>query len=204
MPYAFTTETVEYIRHGGTPYMMKLYKPSGDGPFPMIVDLHGGAWCNGDLADCDARDQVLAASGFVVFRIFGELLQLVHSLIASLWNTRHHVADHRLGFRVENRRHRHTDFVGTKRCRQMIRLRDIGLFERLLGTIHRDTQAAQRMEVRFDRFLERRGRKIESLHNRFVDGNFLVQHQIEVNAGFRKSVLVDQVMHNHPRLREPS
>lgn len=66
MPYAFTTETVEYIRHGETPYSMKLYKPSGDGPFPMIIDLHGGAWSSGDLADCDARDQVLAASGFVV------------------------------------------------------------------------------------------------------------------------------------------
>jgi acetyl esterase len=76
MPYAFTTETVEYIRHGTTPYMMKLYKPSGDGPFPMVIDLHGGAWCNGDLADCDGRDQVLAASGFVVaaanFRHAGE------------------------------------------------------------------------------------------------------------------------------------
>ena len=51
MPYAFTTESVEYIRHGSTPYMAKLYKPSGDGPFPMVIDLHGGAWCNGDLAD---------------------------------------------------------------------------------------------------------------------------------------------------------
>ena len=66
MPHAFTTETVEYIRHGDTPYMMKLYKPSGDGPFPMVIDLHGGAWSNGDLADCDARDQVLAASGLLV------------------------------------------------------------------------------------------------------------------------------------------
>ena len=69
MPYAFTTETVEYIRHGDTPIMAKLYKPSGDGPFPMIIDLHGGAWSNGDLADCDARDQVLAASGLVVAAI---------------------------------------------------------------------------------------------------------------------------------------
>ena len=66
MTYAFTTESVEYIRHGSTPYMVKLYKPSGDGPFPMVMDVHGGAWCNGDLADCDPRDQVLAASGFVV------------------------------------------------------------------------------------------------------------------------------------------
>ena len=76
MPYAFTTETVEYVRHGDTPYMAKLYKPSGDGPFPMVIDLHGGAWSNGDLADCDARDQVLAASGLVVaainFRHAGE------------------------------------------------------------------------------------------------------------------------------------
>ena len=76
MSHAFTTETVEYIRHGDTPYRMKLYKPSGDGPFPMVIDLHGGAWSNGDLADCDARDQVLAASGFVVaaanFRHAGE------------------------------------------------------------------------------------------------------------------------------------
>ena len=69
MSYAFTTETVEYIRHGATPIMAKLYKPSGDGPFPMIIDLHGGAWSNGDLADCDARDQVLAASGLVVAAI---------------------------------------------------------------------------------------------------------------------------------------
>jgi acetyl esterase/lipase len=69
MSYAFTTETVEYVRHGGTAYMAKLYKPSGDGPFPMVIDLHGGAWCKGDLADCDARDQVLAASGLVVAAI---------------------------------------------------------------------------------------------------------------------------------------
>ena len=76
MSHAFTTETVEYIRHGDTPYMMKLYKPSGDGPFPMVIDLHGGAWSSGDLADCDARDQVLAANGFLVaaanFRHAGE------------------------------------------------------------------------------------------------------------------------------------
>jgi acetyl esterase len=76
MPYSFTTESVEYIKHGSTGYMAKLYKPSGAGPFPIVIDLHGGAWCNGDLADCDSRDQILAASGFVVaalnFRHAGE------------------------------------------------------------------------------------------------------------------------------------
>ena len=64
--HAFTTEDIEYIRHGDTPQRLTLYRPTGDGPFPMIIDLHGGAWSQGDRADCDARDQVLAASGFVV------------------------------------------------------------------------------------------------------------------------------------------
>jgi acetyl esterase/lipase len=66
MSYAFTTEEIEYIRHGDTAQPAKLYRPTGDGPFPIVLDLHGGAWCNGDLADCDARDQVLAASGLFV------------------------------------------------------------------------------------------------------------------------------------------
>jgi hypothetical protein len=42
MSYAFTTESVEYIRHGDKPQMAKLYLPAGDGPFPMVIDLHGG------------------------------------------------------------------------------------------------------------------------------------------------------------------
>lgn len=64
--HAFTTEDIEYIRHGDKPQMLRLYRPTGDGPFPMVIDLHGGAWSAGDLADCDARDRVLAASGLVV------------------------------------------------------------------------------------------------------------------------------------------
>jgi acetyl esterase len=66
MTYAFTTEEIDYVRHGDKPQRAKLYRPTGDGPFPIVLDLHGGAWSNGDLADCDARDQVLAASGLFV------------------------------------------------------------------------------------------------------------------------------------------
>jgi len=69
MAYAFTTEDVEYIRHGSTPWIARMYRPTGGGPFPMVIDLHGGAWTQGDLADCDARDRVLAASGLVVAAI---------------------------------------------------------------------------------------------------------------------------------------
>jgi len=69
MPYAFTTEEFEYVRHGDKPQMAKLYRPTGDGPFPIVLDLHGGAWSQGDLKDCDARDQALAASGLLVAAI---------------------------------------------------------------------------------------------------------------------------------------
>ena len=66
MPYAFTTREIEYVRHGATGYMAKLYIPSGDGPFPMVIDLHGGAWGKGSLEECKARDEVLARSGLLV------------------------------------------------------------------------------------------------------------------------------------------
>jgi len=32
--YDFTTEDVEYLRHGDKPLTARLYKPKGDGPFP--------------------------------------------------------------------------------------------------------------------------------------------------------------------------
>jgi len=69
MTYAFTTEEIEYIRHGDARYMAKVYVPQGPGPFPMVIDLHGGAWSAGDLADCDPRAQVMAARGLVVAAI---------------------------------------------------------------------------------------------------------------------------------------
>ena len=39
---------LEYLRHGDTPLLARLFVPRGEGPFPMIVELHGGAWCKGD------------------------------------------------------------------------------------------------------------------------------------------------------------
>ena len=62
----FTTEDREYIRHGDRPMRLRLFRPRGPGPFPAVIDLHGGAWCNGDLSECQARDEVLARAGFVV------------------------------------------------------------------------------------------------------------------------------------------
>ena len=45
MSHEYTVEDVEYIRHEGKPYLATLYRPKGTGPFPIMVELHGGAWC---------------------------------------------------------------------------------------------------------------------------------------------------------------
>ncbi len=59
-----TTEDIEYLRHGDTALKLRLFRPDGDGPFPTVIDLHGGAWCNNDLTACGPRDEVLAEAGF--------------------------------------------------------------------------------------------------------------------------------------------
>jgi acetyl esterase/lipase len=57
---------VEYLRHGDRPLLARLFTPRGDGPFPMIVELHGGAWCRGDRLSDTSMNEPLARSGVVV------------------------------------------------------------------------------------------------------------------------------------------
>ena len=69
--YAFDVEDVEYARHGGKPLLMRLFKPrvsnnGGPGPFPLMIDLHGGAWCNQDRTSDALFNETLAGSGVVV------------------------------------------------------------------------------------------------------------------------------------------
>lgn len=59
-------EDVEYLRHGDKPLLVRLFKPRGKGPFPLIVQLHGGAWCRGDSSDDTLINEPLAKSGVVV------------------------------------------------------------------------------------------------------------------------------------------
>jgi len=66
---AFTTEDREYLAHGDRRFMMRLYRPDGDGPFPAVIELHGGAWCNGDLNECQIYAEVFARSGLLVAAI---------------------------------------------------------------------------------------------------------------------------------------
>ncbi len=57
---------VEYQQQEGKPWLLRLYQPKGKGPFPTIVDVHGGAWHNGDRLNNTGIDRALAARGVLV------------------------------------------------------------------------------------------------------------------------------------------
>src|SRR6185436_7511039 len=53
----------------GRQLMARIYQPDGAGPFPMVLDLHGGAWTRKDRFAEEPMDRALAASGVVVVAI---------------------------------------------------------------------------------------------------------------------------------------
>ena len=61
--HQFTVEDVEYLRHGTKPLLAAPVRPAGKGPFPAVVELHGGAWCNGDRLGERSRHEALAKAG---------------------------------------------------------------------------------------------------------------------------------------------
>ena len=64
--HAFSTDDVEYLNYSGSPLLLRLFKPTGAGPFPLMIDLHGGAWCNQDRTSDVMFNEALASSGVVV------------------------------------------------------------------------------------------------------------------------------------------
>jgi acetyl esterase len=64
--YEVQVADVEYLRHGDTPLMARIYRPQGTGPFPIMVELHGGAWVRGDRLNGDAANEAFAKLGVIV------------------------------------------------------------------------------------------------------------------------------------------
>jgi acetyl esterase len=64
--HEFTTQDSEYLRHGERALNARIYRPKGAGPFPAVIDLHGGAWNSGDLTGTQGLDETLARHGFLV------------------------------------------------------------------------------------------------------------------------------------------
>ena len=50
----------------GRQLMAKIYQPKGSGPFPVLLDLHGGAWNNKDRTANEPMARAVAASGVLV------------------------------------------------------------------------------------------------------------------------------------------
>jgi acetyl esterase/lipase len=53
----------------GRQLMARVYQPVGAGPFPTMIDLHGGAWNAKDRFAEEPMDRALAASGLLVVAI---------------------------------------------------------------------------------------------------------------------------------------
>src|SRR2546430_3666555 len=60
---------LEYQRADGAPLLARLYRPIGSGPFPALIEVHGGAWASGDRLDNAPLDEALAKSGIIVLAI---------------------------------------------------------------------------------------------------------------------------------------
>jgi acetyl esterase/lipase len=61
---------VEYRRTAaGRALMARIYQPVDPGPFPTVLDLHGGAWNTKDRHAEEPMDRALAASGLLVVAI---------------------------------------------------------------------------------------------------------------------------------------
>jgi acetyl esterase len=61
---------VEFRRNSaGRMLMARIYQPKGLGPFPTVLDLHGGAWNRKDRFAEEPMDRALAASGLLVVAV---------------------------------------------------------------------------------------------------------------------------------------
>jgi acetyl esterase/lipase len=61
----FDVADVEYLRHGDNPLLARVYTPRGAGPFPALVECHGGAWCMSDRFSEKLRHEYMASHGIV-------------------------------------------------------------------------------------------------------------------------------------------
>jgi acetyl esterase/lipase len=68
--FEITVSEVEY-RHtaAGRSLLARIYQPKGPGPFPTVLDLHGGAWNAKDRHAEEPMDRALAASGLLVVAV---------------------------------------------------------------------------------------------------------------------------------------
>ena len=68
--FELVVSEVELRRNAaGRMLMARIYQPKGTGPFPAVLDLHGGAWNRKDRLAEQPMDRALAASGLLVVAV---------------------------------------------------------------------------------------------------------------------------------------
>jgi len=68
--FELEVKEVEFRRNSaGRMLMARIYQPKAPGPYPTVLDLHGGAWNNKDRHAEEPMDRALAASGLLVVAI---------------------------------------------------------------------------------------------------------------------------------------
>jgi acetyl esterase/lipase len=67
--FEIKTWDVEFRKAAKRTLMARIYQPQGAGPFPVLLDLHGGAWNNKDRTANSTMDESLARSGILVVAV---------------------------------------------------------------------------------------------------------------------------------------
>jgi len=67
--YEIKVRDIECRKDPARTLMARIYQPQARGPFPVLLDLHGGAWNDQDRAANAPVDERLAASGLLVVAI---------------------------------------------------------------------------------------------------------------------------------------
>jgi acetyl esterase/lipase len=68
--FELQVQEIEYRRtKGGRSLLARIYQPTGKGPFPTILDLHGGAWNAKDRKAEEPMDRAIASSGVLVVAV---------------------------------------------------------------------------------------------------------------------------------------
>jgi acetyl esterase/lipase len=68
--FDLTVSELEYRRTGkGRSLLARIYQPLGAGPFPVVLDLHGGAWNAKDRRAEEPFDRALAVAGALVVAV---------------------------------------------------------------------------------------------------------------------------------------
>jgi acetyl esterase/lipase len=79
---------IRYLNNGQDSFFFDWYCPVGDGPFPVIIAIHGGAWVLGNkgFSNIPLFNHYFASKGYVVFDINYGLLDLTTLPEENMWS----------------------------------------------------------------------------------------------------------------------